>query len=791
MKHFYLSFVLLLLTVCTYSQYAQNFDTLINTGTGTHSKLPDGWAIYEVESGTGTQGEGKYAVGTGSSNTGNTYSFGVASGDPERALGSIASNTLSPTFGAIFFNEVDSVITTITITYTGEQWRYGGRTTGTRDNLLFDYSLDATGLITASGSWTRVAALDFVSPTITGTAPTVLNGNLAANRQTITYSITGLSLQPGESIIIRWSDVNIASNDDGLAIDDFQISTGLAPGVMTSGGTNTGGGGGGGGTPPNNNSTSNPIFRHKVQTDSSFVHLYGNLHGHSTHSDGKASTLQPADDYNYARGAQGMDFLGISEHNHSTAGMQIANYKTGAAQADAANGQLNAAGQPFIALHGMEWGTISGGGHALVYGFKDSLINWETGNYDIYVPKSDYIALFDKVRTQPGAVAFLAHPKSSDYTGLTGGYKGVADSAVVSVAVESGPAFSTSTTYNDYPSSLSYINYYRSLLKQGYRVGAHMDQDNHEMTFGTANGNRMVVLSADRSREGLIRGMQAMRIYASNDYNASVNFSINNYILGSSILSASNLTGMVSHVDADGEGVTAIQLYGGKVGGGDAALIDAGTTATLNFTTAQAEGETWYYYAIITQGDGNKIVTSPIWLTRAAGAPLPVRLLNFTAALQGTNHVRLQWQTADEVNSDHFIVERSTDMNRFSEIGKISAKGSNSSYSLIDGNAIEGLNYYRLRQVDKNGQLEYSGVVTVRVHKGLMVTVSPNPSKGMVTVRRSGTSSVMVQVVDIAGNRVYNKQHAGAQFSLDLSTLPNGFYLLRVGEELQQLVITK
>jgi hypothetical protein len=49
----------------------------------------------------------------------------------------------------------------------------------------------------------------------------------------------------------------------------------------------------------------------------------------------------------------------------------------------------------------------------------------------------------------------------------------------------------------------------------------------------------------------------------------------------------------------------------------------------------------------------------------------------------------------------------------------------------------------------------------------------------------------MVQVVDIAGNRVYNKQHAGAQFSLDLSTLPNGFYLVRIGEELQQLVITK
>jgi len=798
MKHVYLCFASIAMSLLGHAQYSQNFDTLITTGTGTYDKLPQGWGIFEV--GTGAAADGKYLVANGSNTTGTAYSFG-ATNSTDRALGTIASNANFPTLGAIFFNETDDVITSVTISYTGEQWRYGGRS-GTpipKDRLKFEYSLDATGIVNNVGTWTSVTALDFESVYTTGTAAVVLDGNAAANRKAITATITGLSLQPGESIVIRWSDENITGNDDGLAVDDFSISAGLAPGVMTSGGTNGGGGTGGGGGTVDNTSTSTPIFLNKAQKDSSFLHLYGNLHGHSTHSDGKISTKEPIDDYNYARTtAIGMDFLGISEHNHSTAvgptgGISISKYQAGAAQADAVNGQPNLVGQPFIALHGMEWGTISGGGHVLVYGFLDSLINWEEGNYNIYVPKSDYITLFDKVRNNPNAFATLAHPNTSDYTGLTGGYKGIADSAVVGVAVESGPANSTATNYSAYPSSLSYMNYYRSLLKQGYRVGALMDQDNHEMTFGTVNTNRMVVLSSDRTREGLVRGIQAMRIYASNDYNASVNFSINDFILGSSILSPSNLSGTVQHLDADGEGVSLIQLYGGKVRGADAALVGTSVTSILNFTTTQAAGETWYYYAVITQADGNKIVTSPIWLTRPEGAALPVHLVDFTATKNGNSAVTLAWKTAAEENSAYFDVERSRDGRSYESIGRVNARGTASSYSLLDASPVMGVNYYRLKQVDRDGKFVESSVVKVNVGPSFVLTLSPNPSRGLVQVKTgsTGNAAVQVQVVDIAGNRVYNKQHSGSSFTLDLTSLPAGSYVVRVGDEIERLIIAK
>jgi hypothetical protein len=789
MKRLLSGILVFLISLAAKAQYFQDFDTLITSGTGLYDKLPDGWGIYEV--GSGAAADGKYAVANGSNTTGNTYSFGTT-GATDRALGTLASNTNFPTLGAIFFNEVDSVITTITITYTGEQWRYGGRATPTKDTLRFEYSLDAQGIVNNVGTWIRVTALDFQSPYTTGTSAVVLDGNVSTNRQTIAYTITGLSLQPGQSIVLRWSDFNISGNDDGLAVDDFSISAGLAPGVLTSGGTTVGGGtGGGGGTTTTGTSTSMPIFEHKVATDSGFLHLYGNLHGHTTHSDGKPSTGEPRNAYDYARAAQGMDFLGVSEHNHSTAGLQIADYKQGAIQADTSNGKPNLSGDPFVALHGMEWGTISGGGHVLLYGFKDSLLNWETGNYDVYVPKSDYLTLFEKVRANPEAVALLAHPGSSDFTGLTGGYKGVADSAVASVAIESGPAFSTSTTYSDYPSSLAYINYYRSLLKQGYRVGAHMDQDNHELTFGTANANRIVVLSKDRTREGVLNGIRSMRVYASNDYNAQVSFTMGGFVLGSSIVSGTDVSGVITYTDSDSEPLSAVQVWGGRVRSADATLIHTATGNT-SFTTAQANGETWYYYAVLTQVDGNKIVTAPIWVTKNS-ASLPVTWESIKASAQVGSTVLLNWKTAFEQNTSHFIVERSHDVLRFDSIGRVNAQGRSGAYSFIDRSPLAGMNFYRLRQVDRDGRASYSAIVSASISGKNKILVGPNPTSGPLTlyVPSGSSTQTLVQLIDMAGNRVYNKLHSGTQIQLNLSSLPVGTYVLRAGTDLFKITIQR
>ena len=116
-------------------QYTQNFNTLASTGTTNDvSTLPVGWTFVE----SGTNANTTYAAGTGSSNTGNTYSFGLDASD--RSLGGLQSGTLIPTLGARFVNNTSTIINSLQITYWGEQWRLG--TSGRADRLDFQYSLD-------------------------------------------------------------------------------------------------------------------------------------------------------------------------------------------------------------------------------------------------------------------------------------------------------------------------------------------------------------------------------------------------------------------------------------------------------------------------------------------------------------------------------------------------------------------------------------------------------------------------------------------------------------------------
>ncbi|MFZ2630942.1 MAG: IPTL-CTERM sorting domain-containing protein, partial [Desulfosalsimonadaceae bacterium] len=167
-----------------------------------------------------------YTAGDGSSNTGDTYSFG-ATGSSERAFGTLLSGSLVSTVGASFINDTGQMISSLLITYAGEQWRQGAVRIET-DRLDFQYSTDATALNT--GSWSDVNELDFSTVDTSGSAGS-RDGNTL--RQTVGFTITGLSIASGGTFWIRWNDFNILSNDDGLAIDDFSLVVVAAPTATT------------------------------------------------------------------------------------------------------------------------------------------------------------------------------------------------------------------------------------------------------------------------------------------------------------------------------------------------------------------------------------------------------------------------------------------------------------------------------------------------------------------------------------------------------------------------------
>ena len=104
------------------SAYTQNFDTLANTGS-TNNLTINGWFLDEGNV-TATANNGLYAAGTGSSNTGDTYSFG-ASASAERAFGGLLSGSVTPTIGVSFTNNTGQTVTTRDVSYIGEMWRVG------------------------------------------------------------------------------------------------------------------------------------------------------------------------------------------------------------------------------------------------------------------------------------------------------------------------------------------------------------------------------------------------------------------------------------------------------------------------------------------------------------------------------------------------------------------------------------------------------------------------------------------------------------------------------------------
>jgi trimeric autotransporter adhesin len=527
---------------------------------------------------------------------------------------------------------------------------------------------------------------------------------------------------------------------------------------------------------------------------SGYQYLFGNLHAHSAYSDGNKDNTNktPADDFAFARDALCMDFLGISEHNHAGAGMSKPDFSLGYAQANALNNTDGPNGK-FTTLWGMEWGVISGGGHVLVYGFNEKLLGWESGNYDIFVAKNDYTSLWSTVLGQSGAFATLAHPNSGDYTNLASSYKATADAAIVGAAIESGPAFSTSTTYNDFPSRLSYLPYYRNLLSKGYHVAPQMDQDNHYMTFGTANSNRMVVLSSTRSREGIMEAIRSMRYYASNDCNLKVDFKNGNNPMGSQVTSIGTPSLSLSVSDPDQEQVTSIELWGGEAGNNTipaAAIKTYSNTDNFTFTSADAQNmqpnnTTWYYYAVITQLDGNKAVTAPIWYTRT-DVPLPVLFTSFKGQYdQPANKVYLTWTTAMESNSKEYIVERSTDGRTFKALSKVAAAGNSSqptTYSYTDAQPVYGMNYYRLQQVDIDGKATLSSVVKIVTDNSAGFVAGPNPARSTVTIYRQGNNeAVRIELMDVNGKLMKQVNLPATTYSITINVngLSKGIYLMK------------
>jgi hypothetical protein len=153
---------------------------------------------------------------------------------------------------------------------------------------------------------------------------------------------------------------------------------------------------------------------------------------------------------------------------------------------------------------------------------------------------------------------------------------------------------------------------------------------------------------------------------------------------------------------------------------------------------------------------------SEFWLHGSAyNAPLPIKLLSFTAAAKGA-HVQLDWVTATEINNDYFNIERSPDAINFTSISTINGTGNSTqtlSYSIIDDTPLVGISYYRLKQTDFNGETSYSNIEAIEFIKMNDFEIYPNPNNGedFSFQINNNNAEVLVVVYDMLGKEMYSK----------------------------------
>lgn len=242
-------------------------------------------------------------------------------------------------------------------------------------------------------------------------------------------------------------------------------------------------------------------------------------------------------------------------------------------------------------------------------------------------------------------------------------------------------------------------------------------------------------------------------------------------------------------------GTDAVALYVGDFPGGaptTTSLIDAlvyGSSGDSGLTTGLGQTEV---INEASEGDveGHSIqrgswFVAPI-TPRATNMPLPVEFTYFVGNTN-KNTVELTWETAQEIHSDYFLVQKSTDGRNFETIGKVAGQGVKyepTQYAFSDEETSNGANYYRLKQVDWDGTFDMTSIVIVQVGKESGIAILQNPVANTLVInsKRELAVNSTATITSQAGQVVLTETFTAKSFTqtMNVNSLPTGVYVLRV-----------
>ncbi len=229
------------------------------------------------------------------------------------------------------------------------------------------------------------------------------------------------------------------------------------------------------------------------------------------------------------------------------------------------------------------------------------------------------------------------------------------------------------------------------------------------------------------------------------------------------------------------------------------ANVASGTLANMSATTVVGTNYVLCYNYTIPSTCHH----SSVYPYFVGAVPLPVELISFYGEIYQKNSVKLEWSTATENENEYFILEKSKDGENFEALTRIQGAGTSNhriDYSFVDDSPYFGNTYYRLVQVDRNGNSSTSGIATVVREKpeNFDFSIYPNPSNdGNMIINLAGKKDeiVTVNVLDITGKNIINRQitigsESNDQYSLNLNLI-DGLYIIQILDKNQNIKTNK
>lgn len=355
-----------------------------------------------------------------------------------------------------------------------------------------------------------------------------------------------------------------------------------------------------------------------------FQLYFGQLHSHTTYSDGSGSLEEALNYVNNLPESANVDFVAFTDHSNyfdksGSANPEAALYDVSQMTPDSkklwdaykgAIAAFNESQSDVVAIGGFEMTWSGGPGHintfntAGIVSRNNSVLNNKTSDAGL---KAYYDLLSNSALAD--SISQFNHPGSTFGTFADFSYwNALVDTRIQLVEVGNGEGQIGAGGY--YPS----YEYYTMALDKGWHVAPTNNQDNHKGKWGNANDARDVILTDNFTEEGLYEAIRNYRVYSTEDKNMEIYYTVNGLQLGSIIEEVPeklDIRVLVNDPDAsDSISKVEIIVNSGKVAytwDDPAELASGDLSVTLDPTFS-------YYYVRVTQGDGDLAVTAPVWV---------------------------------------------------------------------------------------------------------------------------------------------------------------------------------